>query len=287
MAITLTQEQLNTYRAETFRMTPGKHLVSPEDAVSFVNERGFILFHPGKGVLLPSLWAAVAGDRPVPNEHDDPGHVSWSWKDSLLDQKVWYYGRLIDGRMSLISLSTLPYFYALSPNYGDWEHDYLEQYDSGTLSFECKSIYEALLSNGPLNTLDLRESARLWGNQSQYRFTKAMNQLQMELKILPIGIAAAGRWKYAFIFDILPRHLSEVDEAARKIGIREAREKLLLIYLKSVGAASEIDIRKIFGWRPGEQSNTLSTLVEKQDIVPDVSIVNRKEQLFVIPELLL
>lgn len=287
MPITLAPEYVNQYRSSTFHTNPGQQLTSPEEAVSFVNERGFILFHPGKGVLLPSLWTAVAGDRPVPNEHDDPGHVSWSWKDSLIDQKVWYYGRLIDGRMSIVSLEILPYFYALSPNYGDWENDYLDQYEDGTLSFECKSIYEVLLANGPMNTLDLRESAKLWGAQSQYRFTKAMNQLQMELKILPVGIAAAGHWNYAFIFDILPRYLTEVDGAARAIGTKDARAKLLKLYLQSVGAASMAQMRKVFGWRPVEFDHTIAMLVSKQDLIPEAIITGQKEPVFVTPDLLL
>jgi len=61
-----------------------------EEAIRYVNERGFIYFWPINGILLPSLWEAVSGDRPVPNEHDDPGHVTWGWKDSLLGKHVWY-----------------------------------------------------------------------------------------------------------------------------------------------------------------------------------------------------
>lgn len=49
--------------------------------VDFVNERGSVYFWPIKDVTLPSLWTAVAG------AHDDPGHVSWGWKDSLLGQR--------------------------------------------------------------------------------------------------------------------------------------------------------------------------------------------------------
>ncbi|MSP13309.1 MAG: hypothetical protein EXR62_10185 [Chloroflexi bacterium] len=47
-----------------------------EEAITYLNQRGFIFFWPIKDVVLPSLWGAVAGNRPVAAEHDDPGHVT-------------------------------------------------------------------------------------------------------------------------------------------------------------------------------------------------------------------
>ena len=76
------------YRAQTFRTAAGRRIATKEEAIAFVNERGYVYFWPIKEVTLPSLWAAVAGDRPVPDEHDDPGHVTWGWKDELLGAAV-------------------------------------------------------------------------------------------------------------------------------------------------------------------------------------------------------
>ena len=42
-----------------------------------------------KGIAFPSLWTAVAGDRPFADEHDDPGHVTWGWKDTAPGQRIW------------------------------------------------------------------------------------------------------------------------------------------------------------------------------------------------------
>src|SRR5450759_1570616 len=105
---------LSQYRSQTFLTAPGLQLTSVDQAVEFVDQRGFVFFWPIKGVELPSLWAAVAGERPVPDEHNDPGHITWDWKDSLLGKKRWYYGRVIKHRNAMISLQLLPFFYALS-----------------------------------------------------------------------------------------------------------------------------------------------------------------------------
>lgn len=89
----ITQEQINHYRCETFRLNRPIHGL--EEAIDFVNERGFVFFWPIKELLLPSLWVAVAGDRAVPNTHDDPAHITWRWKDAMLSEKVWYYAEIL------------------------------------------------------------------------------------------------------------------------------------------------------------------------------------------------
>ena len=107
---TITRALLDEYQAKTFRTSPGRQLKTARDAVDFVNQRGFILFWPDPKMDFPNLWQAVAGKRPVPDEHDDPGHITWEWKDSMLDKKVWYYARVIRQRNTMISLQSLPIF---------------------------------------------------------------------------------------------------------------------------------------------------------------------------------
>ncbi|HXQ34514.1 MAG TPA: hypothetical protein VN843_10925, partial [Anaerolineales bacterium] len=58
-------KKLNTHRARTFRMPPSPRVTSPKAALDFIKERGFIYFWPIKGIDLPSLWTAVAGNRVV------------------------------------------------------------------------------------------------------------------------------------------------------------------------------------------------------------------------------
>ena len=142
--------KLEQYRRQTFRLDEARKLQTAADALQFVNERGFVHLWPIKGVDLPSLWTAVAGDRPVADKHDDPGHITWGWKDAMLDKKAWHYAKILRGKATLISLEILPYFYALSENYGDPKQDYQELFAQGLLSREAKIIYETLLQEGQL-----------------------------------------------------------------------------------------------------------------------------------------
>lgn len=259
-------KKLQTHRARTFNLPPQRRLSSPASALKFVEARGFVYFWPIKGIDLPSLWTAVAGNRPVADAHDDPGHVTWRWKDNALGKKVWYYAKILRKKATMISLDVAPYFYALSENYGSPEEDYLVAYEEGRLPQSAKQVYEALLREGAMNTLDLRRAAKL-ANAKESEFNKALEILQSDFKILPVGVSEAGAWKYSFIYEIVPRHYPDLPERARRIGEREAREKLLELYFESVGTARETNAVKLFGWKKELVTRAIAGLIKKPTIV--------------------
>jgi hypothetical protein len=246
-----------------------------EQAVDFVNRRGFVHFWPVKGVTLPSLWAAVAGDRPVPNEHDDPGHITWGWKDEMLGARRWYYAKVLRRKATFIALDVVPLFYALSENYGEPEQDYLLQYQEGRLTFEAKAVYETLLAEGPLDSISLRKLARLGSRESEARFNRALELLQGDFKILPIGVAQAGAWKYAFIYDLVHRFYPELPEQARPIRQAAARRKLAELYLTSVGAILEKGVTSLFGWTKGETAAAIAALADDGILLPGVKLAGQ------------
>lgn len=273
----ITQQQLQHYRGQTFRTAPGLRLTSANAAVEYVNERGFIFFWPNKSILMPSLWAATAGDRPVPDEHDDPGHVTWGWKDSLLGKGRWYYGRMLRKRNTMISLEMLPYFYALTPNYGDFHEDYLIDYDEGRLPLAAKLIYEALLTKGPLDTIALRKQAGLTSRSSDTEFNRALEELQTTLRILPVGVTESGAWHYSFLYDIVARHFPNLVEQAHPITEPEARQKILECYLRAVGAVPFKEIQRVFGnaplkWEAQRTQRDLAKLEEQHRVVQSVDV---------------
>lgn len=193
------------------------------------------------------MWTATAGDRPVPNEHDDPGMVTWGWKDNSLGKRIWYYGKILRRKATFISLKVVPYFYALSENYGSPEEDYLLAYEEGRMTQAAKQIYEALLEKGSLDTISLRKEARLL-NAKESVFNRALENLQKDFKIMPVGVAEVGAWKYAFRYEITARHMPELPEQARPIGEAQARRELVELYLDSVGTTQARELVKLFGW---------------------------------------
>jgi hypothetical protein len=281
----ISPEKLAAYRDNTFRLQPGQHLTSQEQAIEFVNQRGFIYFWPIKDIVLPSLWAAVAGDRPVADEHDDPGHVTWGWKDGLLGKRKWYYAKVLRKRATMISLETAPYFYALSENYGDPQEDYQVQYMQGRLTQESKAIYETLLDKGVLDTVALRRATHMTSAESDARFNRALTELQADFKILPVAVTQAGAWNYAFAYDLVHRHFPNLPEEARFIQERQARRYLASLYFRSVGAAQARDVTRLFGWTPAEAAQILDQLAVAGEICGSLRLESHPGEWFALPEL--
>jgi hypothetical protein len=257
----LNLEQLRAYRKNTFYLKHGRRLRSRDEAIEFANRRGFIFFWPIKGITLPSLWVAAAGERPVADRHDDPGHVTWGWKDGLLGKRRWYYAKVLRKKATIISLDLAPHFYALSDNYGSPEEDYLTLYEQGRLTLEAKTVYEVLLQEGPLDTVALRRATRMTSRDSDTRFNRAITDLQADFKILPIGVAKAGGWNYAFIYEIAARHYPILPDQAHSISERTAHTKILEKYFESVGAAEIGEIARLFRWGSRALEKALDGLV--------------------------
>jgi len=133
-------------------------------------------------------------------------------------------------------------------------------------SAEAKAIYEAILENGPLDTVRLRRESRMSATSAKSRFDRALVELQVGLKVLRIGVAEAGAWKYAFVYELLQRHFPELLEQARPIGRGEARRVLVQRYIDNVVAADRKIIAKVFHvlkWTPAELMCTVAALLEE------------------------
>ena len=267
-------------------MDPKSALKNLEQAIEFVNQTGFVFLWPIKGVNFPSLWSATAGDRPVPNNHDDPGHVTWGWKDSALGMRVWYYAKVLRFKATFISLDVLPYFYALSENYGSPEDDYLLTYQEGRLSKAEKLIYELILNHGAMHTIELRQAANMTGKVVDNEFNRALEKLQSDFKIVPVGIAEAGTWRYAFIYDLTTNHFPDLMKEARGITGMEARKKLMELFFLSMGAATEKDFQKLFRWETTVTHHVLETLVEDGVLTKTTPNETKDADVFILPLLM-
>lgn len=257
----LTLEEANARRDRRYRRQPNLRLRTADDIYHFVDDVGLCLLFPAKGIEMPNVYQAVAGfEKSMTAQHDDPTiSLTWGTKDQSLNKRRWYYGKLLKGKATLASLALLPYLYALSSNYGDPD-DYLNEYEAGTLTAEAKAIYEALLRHGPLHTVELKRKANLYGDSLKAKFDKALTELQAGLKVLPTGVAEAGAWRYAFIYDIVSRWLPEQTLAARDISRKDARATLLAHHLRNVIYTTPKEVSRLFGWSAKETSSTVEQL---------------------------
>ena len=265
---------IGQYRLKTYKIDQNSRLLTKSQAVEYVNERGFVFFWPIKDIVLPSLWVATAGDRPVADAHDDPGHITWSWKDNLLGKKAWYYAKVLRKKATLIDLEVAPFFYALTENYGSPEEDYLTLYEQGRMTHDAKHIYELILDSGPVDTVRLRRELDLDDSIGKNRFNRALLELQADFKILPVGVTQSGGWRYSFAFDIVPRHLPDIISKTQKISEEIARKKLLDLYFLSTGAAQIRDVTKLFGWERMDTEIAIQNLIDEEKLFSDYSVTN-------------
>jgi hypothetical protein len=263
----ISAEWISKQREVRYRRTPALRIRTIDEARAFVDAVGFCHFWPIKGIEMPNLFHAIAGRvRSVPNAHNDPDlSKCWGWKDRSLGKRWWYYGKLLRRRATLVSLDLLPALYACSDNYGDLG-DYLQEYRDGMLTMEAKQIYEALLEHGPLDTVRLRRESRMAAESAKSRFERALVELQVGFKVLPIGVAEAGAWRYAFVYEIVQRHFPDLPEQARQIQRSEARRTLVSRYVDDVVAIDRDMIRKVFhvlDWTPTELDRALAILLQE------------------------
>jgi hypothetical protein len=276
--VALTVESLQTMRAERYRQRPDLKVRTRDQALSFLNDVGLCLLFSARDIELPSLWGALCGgDVPVPDHHDSPElGLAWEWKDSLPIQGKVLYGKFLRKKPVFVSLDLAPYFYALSPNYDDPTQDYLLDYEDGRLSVEAKQVYEVLLDQGAQPTSRLRDEASLGGKANATRFDRGLAELQMDWRIVKVAISDTNRWGYCYVYDLLPRHFPAVVEASRQLSGRQARETILLRYLRTVIAATPHQIGSLFGWEPGDVERLITRLAGEGRLQQGVRIQGLK-----------
>jgi len=137
------------------------------------------------------------------------------------------------------------------------------------MTAQAKAVYEAILENGPLDTVRLRREVRMSVESAKSRFDRALVELQMGLKVVPTGVTEAGAWNYAFTYELFQRWFPDIPEQARAIKRGEARQALVQRYLDNVVAADRKMIAKVFHvfhWTKRELDRTIAALLEEEAI---------------------
>ncbi len=263
-----------TLRARRYHQVPELRARTEAQGTAFINDVGFCFLFGERGIEMPTLWGAICGSsRPVPHHHEDEDlGRAWGWKDSLPARGEVFYGKLLRGKPTFVSLAMLPAFYALSPNYGDI-NDYVQQYEEGLLSIEARNVYVALLENGPLPTSRLRQISGLQGGGAiARRFDNALRELQEQLKIAKTGISDANRWGYAYVYDLFLRAFPDVPERARGISTDAAMATLLLQHLHNTVVQPAAALKRLFGWESWEWERLIESLKGSGQLVTDVQV---------------
>ncbi len=266
----MTRQTLERLRDTTFRRLPRLRVRGERSALAFINEVGFCsTFHRVREPL-PCLWVAVCGRRNPrfpKHTHSDP-HVGLTWllKDVLPAKKRVYYGKLLKGRPTLVSLSCFPAFFRLiRGNKGSG--DYLSDYRAGHLSRTAKTVMDALLESAPQYTRDLRAACRLRAPEQTREFERAIGELQRGLWI----VKTEERYEPSFSYrwDLLDHWLEEQVKAAEKLDRAEAMYHLVRTHMGAVHYSRVDLIAGLLNLPAVEVTAGLDRLISEHRAVPD------------------
>lgn len=234
----LTWPTVARYRSRLLR----RHRIRTKgQALHFIEAVGFCYaFTPGPGNL-PGLFDVLA-TRSV----DRMWSWSWQWKDELATGKRVFYGKVLRRKPTYISLSYLPYFYALSGNVGDAD-DHLQAYREGRLSLLAKDVFEYVRAHGPCSTWVLRRQFVPRGNRGA-PFQRALGDLQSRFLLARVGELEAG--SFSFIWDTFGRWLPQAVRAAARTPSERAAAAVFERYLRTVGAISPRVATDLLAWPP-------------------------------------
>jgi hypothetical protein len=229
-----------------------KRVLTPGEAVRFINSAGFCMLFPVKNVPLPSLYYAVTRRNPhIEFKWDRYSEMLWKWKNSIPQRKRAFYGKYFRGRGSFISLKLLPYFLAMQETAIEPD-DYGEFYSAGRITENARAIWEALATHGPLATLELRNVAKMDSKAGNVRFKRAMSELQCMLIVVHFGTEQETAAWASGKFELVCRAFPKETAAARAITPEAARRTIAAKFLALCSDSSPKDVAHLFGWTKAE-----------------------------------
>lgn len=250
------------------KVTPGneigwpRRVVTPAEAVKYINANGYCMLFAVKNVPLPSLYYAVTRRNRVEKKvWDKYSMMVWRWKDELPGRRRAFYAKYFRGRGTFISLHQLPDFLAMreaavAP--GDHERFYAQ----GRIREDARLVWEALAIHGPLATLELRHACKLETKTGNIRFKRAILDLQCDLIAVHSGSEqetaawASGR------YDLTSRAFPMETAAALNISPAKARINLAAKFLEYHPAATPAHLSSLFGWSKDEAVAALAPAKE-------------------------
>ncbi len=177
-----------------------------EEFVAFLDQVGVCLWRPDPAADLPNLADRMEPARP------DAIWDTWFWKDDLHIARRLYYGKLLGGRPTFVSMEMLP---ALIAAQGDVDpHTLREQ---GRISSAALAVYEALCRCRTLAVRDLRREAGLGGASDKAAFEAGLQALSALFQICKVGITGRSRGTYGYIWGLVEEWLPDTLALAARL----------------------------------------------------------------------
>jgi hypothetical protein len=149
-------------------------------------------------------------------QKDPEASLTWRMKDEIVKRGQVYYAKLSRGKAMFLAPRMIPYFRAL---WGLRRTD-----EKKELSRAARAILEVLRKEWEMATSDLREES---GIKDRVRFTKAMDELQAAMIVIPSEVVYVPKFTYIWTLGVgqFPDALTK--RVARDAALREIARAFL------------------------------------------------------------
>ncbi|MGC4082543.1 MAG: hypothetical protein QM736_10645 [Vicinamibacterales bacterium] len=208
-------EQFEDFRDRTWRREDALRIESAFEAERFITRVGFAACMTDARRPGASLYVAVCGRRdavmPRNVQTDEEASLTWRLKDELVRRGRVYYAKLAKGKALFIAPRMVPHFRAL---WGVSRAD-----EARHLSMPARKLLRVLRREWEMATSDLRADS---GVTDRVRFTKALDELQAAMLVVPSEVLYTPKFTYIWSLAIgrFPDELRR--RVARQTAVRES-----------------------------------------------------------------
>jgi hypothetical protein len=245
-------EEIGQYRDRKWRREDALRVDSAEDVERMVEELGFCLGLTDARTNLPSVYTAVCGRRdahlPRNVQKDEEASRAWVLKDEVIARGRVYYAKLIKGKSWFVAPRLIPAFNAL------WGVP--KAREARDLSGSANKILKVLRTEWEMASADLRAEA---GITTRPRFNKALDKLQLTMKVVPQEVVYVPRFTY--IWTLADARFPK--ELKIKIARDKAVRELARAYLTMCGMTLLGDLARTFGFTRREAGRANHELVDE------------------------
>jgi hypothetical protein len=207
-------DHIEDYRDVRWRRENARQVETVLDAEQFIEQVGFAAALTDARRPGPSLYVAVCGRRdavlPRNVQKDPETSLAWTLKDDILRRGRIYYAKLARGRAMFLAPRMIGHFHAI------W--GVRRSQEMMRLSANARAILRVLRREWEMTTADLRADS---GIRDRAAFTRALDELQAAMLVVPSAVHYEGRFTYLYSLAIgrFPDELGHRGD--RHIALRE------------------------------------------------------------------
>jgi hypothetical protein len=229
-------EEIDDYRDRMWRREPELRIEGAVEAEQLIEAVGFCsamtdVRHPG-----PSIYVAVCGRRdahmPRNVQKDPESSLAWVIKDEVMRRGRVYYAKLGRGRATFLAPRLIAHFQAV------WGIS--RRAEKEKLSEDARAVLRVLRREWEMATGDLREES---GVKDRKRFTRAMDELQRSMKVVP-GEVLYEPW-FTYIWTLPEARFAP--ELKLKFKRDVALREIARAYLDGAGMTLRGELSKVTG----------------------------------------